>query len=211
MPNKRLNKSMKRRSKSKKSLKQRKSISRKRQTRKRSQNGGLPSFASLTDALLARSPQAGTVPMNYLQTSALSSSGSTYVPASSSPTSPAFKYNNKGIDGLINPGKVTVIDNSFGELASPAPWQNYPRSGQPQPFPIPPPSAASNIGQKVAEAAIKAAGPPDSETVAYAKSALDAAVNNKAIPSPPESLLPAARGTLDMINRLDSLASGLTM
>ena len=202
---------MKRRSKSKKSLKQRKSISRKRQTRKRTQFGGLPSFASLGDAILARTPQYGTVPMNYLQTSGLSSSGSTYVPPSGSPTSQAFQYNNKGIDGLINPGKVTVIDNSFGELASPAPWQNYPRSGQPQPFPIPPPSASSNIGQKVAAAAIKAAGSPDLETVTYAKSALDAAVNHKPIPTPPESLLPMARGTLDMISRLDTLKSSLNM
>jgi len=159
MPNKRLRPSLKRRSNNRRSIKYKKSKiqSRKNKTYKRNQRGGLPTLTSLTDALLTRSPYYSSVPANYLQNSGLSGSGSTYVAPSPAPTSPSFVYANKGIDGIINPGKISIIDNSFAQLASPSPWQSYPNSGQPFPRPIDSTTtAAASVGKLVQDVIPKA-------------------------------------------------------
>ena len=198
----------------------RKSINNRKQSLKRkftrrnaSQRGGFyPS--DIADSLLTRMPpNASSVPPNFAQTTSMNVNGSTSVIPSPSPSSHSFQYVNPDINTILNPGKISVIDDQFSLLLKPAglPWgQN---TGQPQvpgtvaldyanqavgafvnnkPIP-PPPEAVVNLAKG-------AMTNPDA--IAYTKSVLGAVVDHKPIPAPPASFEPLAKQAMTVMGNM---------
>jgi hypothetical protein len=102
----------------------RKNVMRKDRRNTRRQNGGLLGVAdNLTTSLTTR-PYLASVPVGVLQSVGAAASGSTQqVPTSGNPTTHTWHYQNKGVDGLVQPSNVAYIADNFDKFASPAPWQ----------------------------------------------------------------------------------------
>ena len=72
---------------------------------------------------IASRPYLASTPPNMIQTTVHSLSGDTQqIPFPSDPTEATWAFLNKGIEGVVNPGTVATIPNTFLNMANPAPW-----------------------------------------------------------------------------------------
>ena len=94
-----------------------------RNSRNQRQNGGVMDIGNIGTSFYYR-PYTASSPDNIAQRFGDIGSGTTYVIPPSPPYQHTFQYNSHGTQGIMNPGNVTKLNDSFPTLASPPPYQH---------------------------------------------------------------------------------------